>query len=305
MPPAPTRPLSPSPSLRAIDNFMHTQPLSLNHQPLLQDRLRAIDFPVSEFSFPNLYLFRETHSYEVITADDEIWIRGRSYDRHTYLMPTRDVREMDPAHLSRMAGTADYLFPIPDQWLSAFPEERFDRSFDEGDSDYLYLTERIATFAGKKLHKKKNLLNFFLKHYTHEADPLTQERVPDALFILDAWQAGSVEKEKDTDYGAAREALEKMEQLILCGGIWYADGKPSAYILGEEIASDTYALHFAKGLTRYKGIYQYIFSSFASVLPATYTYLNMEQDLGRETLRHSKESYMPERKLVKWRMAEK
>ena len=55
---------------------------------------------------------------------------------------------MDPAHLSRMAGTADYLFPIPDQWLSAFPEERFDRSFDEGDSDYLYLTERIATFAG-------------------------------------------------------------------------------------------------------------------------------------------------------------
>jgi hypothetical protein len=284
---------------------MNTQPLSLNHQPLLHNNLRAINIPVSEYSFPNLYLFRETHQYEVTEVDSEIWIRGRSYDGHSYLMPARDVREMDPAHLSRMAGTADYLFPIPGEWLPAFPEERFNRSFNEGDSDYLYLTERIATFAGKRLHKKKNLLNFFLKHYLHEADPLTDERVPDALSILESWQAESGEKEEYTDYDAAREALLHMEELVLCGGIWYAEGKPSGYILGEEITSDTFALHFAKGLTKYKGIYQYIFSSFASVLPATYTYLNMEQDLGREALRYSKESYMPERKLVKWRVAEK
>jgi hypothetical protein len=273
----------------------------MKHLPLLHERLRSIPIPISEFSFPNLYLFRKTHRYRVIIVEDEIWIRGRSYEGHNYLMPTRDVREMDPAHLSRMAGTADYLFPIPEEWLPAFPEERFNRSFDEGDSDYLYLTERIATFAGRKLHKKKNLLNFFLKHYAHEADPLTQERVSDALSILDAWQAESGEKEEYTDYDAAREALLRMEELVLCGGIWYAENRPSGYILGEEITADTFALHFAKGLTGFKGVYQYIFSSFASVLPATYTYLNMEQDLGKDALRHSKESYMPERKLVKWR----
>jgi hypothetical protein len=277
----------------------------MKHLPLLHERLRSIPIPISEFSFPNLYLFRKTHRYRVIIVEDEIWIRGRSYEGHNYLMPTRDVREMDPAHLSRMAGTADYLFPIPEEWLPAFPEERFNRSFDEGDSDYLYLTERIATFAGRKLHKKKNLLNFFLKHYAHEADPLTQERVSDALSILDAWQAESGEKEEYTDYDAAREALLRMEELVLCGGIWYAENRPSGYILGEEITADTFALHFAKGLTGFKGVYQYIFSSFASVLPATYTYLNMEQDLGKDALRHSKESYMPERKLVKWRVAEK
>jgi hypothetical protein len=277
----------------------------MKHLPLLHERLRSIPIPISEFSFPNLYLFRKTHRYRVIIVEDEIWIRGRSYEGHNYLMPTRDVREMDPAHLSRMAGTADYLFSIPEEWLPAFPEERFNRSFDEGDSDYLYLTERIATFAGRKLHKKKNLLNFFLKHYAHEADPLTQERVSDALSILDAWQAESGEKEEYTDYDAAREALLRMEELVLCGGIWYAENRPSGYILGEEITADTFALHFAKGLTGFKGVYQYIFSSFASVLPATYTYLNMEQDLGKDALRHSKESYMPERKLVKWRVAEK
>ena len=284
---------------------MDSQPLSLHHQPLLHDRLRAIPIPISEFSFPNLHLFRITHGYEVMTDGGEIWIRGRSYGGHTYLMPTRDTREMDPGHLIWIAETTDYLYPIPDEWLPAFPEDRFTPSFDEGDSDYLYRTERIATFAGKKLHKKKNLLNFFLKHYSHHAEPLTEERVPDALSILDAWLEESGQERERTDYDAAREALVRMEELILCGGIWYAEGQPSGYILGEEITGDTFALHFAKGLTRYKGIYQYMFSSFASVLPSFYTYLNMEQDLGKEALRHSKESYFPERKLRKWRIAGK
>lgn len=284
---------------------MDSQHLSLAHQALLHDRLRAIDLPISEFSFPNLYLFRETHRNAVIKADEEIWIKGLSYDGHDYLMPTRDAREMDAKHLIRMAGCVHHLYPIPDEWLSAFPEERFQRTFDEGESDYLYQTERIATFAGKKLHKKKNLLNFFLKHYTHEAKPLTKEKVPDALSILESWQAESGEEEEYTDYDAALEALLKMEELILCGGIWYAEGVPSGYILGEELTAETFALHFAKGLIQYKGIYQYIFSSFASVLPGTYTHLNMEQDLGREALRHSKESYFPETKLKKWRVAGK
>ena len=284
---------------------MHSEPLDLTHQPLLRDRLRAIEIPISEFSFPNLYLFRETHRYEVITADDEVWVKGNSYEGQTYLMPTRDVREMNSDHVNRMAGIVDHIFPVPEEWLTAFPEDQFDRSFDEGDSDYVYETERIATFAGKKLHKKKNLLNFFLKHYSHEAEPLTEERVPDVLSILKAWQAESGEKEEYTDYNAARQALLRMDELVLCGGIWYAEGKPSGYILGEEITNDTFALHFAKGLTKFKGIYQYIFSSFASVLPGTYTHLNMEQDLGKEALRHSKESYFPETKIKKWRIAGK
>jgi len=281
---------------------MHSEPLDLKHLPLLHKRLRAILAPISEFSFPNLYLFRETHLYEVVTDNEEIWIRGRSYDDHVYLMPTRDVRKMDPEHLSRITGIADYLYPIPEEWLDAFPDDWYSTSYDEGESDYLYRTERIATFAGKELHKKKNLLNFFLKHYSHDAQPLTEAKIPDALSILESWQEESGKKEEYTDYDAAREALLLMDELVLCGGIWYADRKPSGYILGEEITGETFALHFAKGLTEYKGIYQYIFSSFASVLPRTYTRLNMEQDLGREALRHSKKSYFPERKIVKWRV---
>ena len=266
--------------------------------------MRSSKIPISEFSFANLYLFRETHRYEVLLDADEIWIRSRSYDGYSCLMPTRDLQGVDFEYLADITGTVDFIYPVPEQWLSTFPKDRFYLIFDEEDSDYFYLTERIAIYAGKKLHKK-NLLNFFLKHYSHDAKPLTAERLPDALAILDAWLKESEQDPSMTDYVPAREALERMEDLVLCGGIWYAEGKPSGYILGEELTEDTFVLHFAKGLTQFKGIYQYIFSSFASVLPGFYKNLNMEQDLGREALRHSKESYVPENKIVKWRVSSK
>lgn len=282
---------------------MNPQPLDLTHRPLLHGRLRAIELPVSEFSFANLYLFRETHKYALVTDGEETWIKGHSYDGHTYLMPVGNVMGMDSEHLTELTGSVDFLYPIPEEWLSAFPEDQFTRTFEEGDSDYIYDTEKISTFAGKKLHKKKNLLNFFKKHYSHEAKPLTEDRIPDALTVLKAWQEESGLGPWKTDFAPAKEALERMEELELCGGIWYAEGKPSGYILGEEITTDSYALHFAKGLTAFKGVYQYIFSSFASILPSRYTHLNMEQDLGKETLRHSKESYFPERKVRKYRVS--
>jgi hypothetical protein len=281
---------------------MHIETLNLIHQPLLADRLKSLGLAISEYSFANLYLFRERHGFEII-QDEELFIRGKGYDGHTYLMPTRDVREMAPDYLEQVAGTVDFLYPVPEEWLAAFPEEVYDRSYSDDDSDYVYLTEKIATYAGKKLHKKKNLLNYFRKHYVHSSEPLTEDRLEDAMSVLNEWQCESGQDEVDTDFAACREALQKSEELILCGGIWYTEGQPSGFILGEELGDDSFALHFAKALTKFKGIYQYIFSSFAGVLPGKYTYLNFEQDLGNIALRQSKASYYPERKTRKYRLS--
>lgn len=273
----------------------------MDHRDLLFKRLRAIDIPISEYSFANLYLFRRTHLYQVV-SDGEIFIKGLSYEGKTYLMPTSDVRRTDPETLRRLLASVDYLYPVPEQWVGAFDDGGYIVDSHDGDSDYIYSVEKIATYAGKRLHKKKNLFNFFVKHYHHQASPLNEDRVQDAIRVLDRWQDESGQDVDKTDYYACREALERMDELTLCGGIYYASGEPAGFIHGEELNEETYALHFAKGLTRYKGVYQYMFSNFAGILPKKYQYLNFEQDLGMETLRHSKESYFPEYKLKKYRI---
>ncbi|MDA8100467.1 MAG: phosphatidylglycerol lysyltransferase domain-containing protein [Nitrospiraceae bacterium] len=280
---------------------MQIERLGLQHKDLLFQRLRNITVPLSEYSFANLYLFREQHAYEVI-LDDHVFIRGRTYDGHRFLMPTEPLDRMGTQCIRDLLAEADFLFPIPEAWLAHFPPGEFEVIFREGDADYLYTVEKMSTYAGRKLHKKRNLLKQFVETYKHEAQPLTAERIGDAKSVLEAWQAESTLNPAESDYGPCREALDRYDELVLCGGIVYADGEPAGFVLGEEVNDETYVLHFAKARTRYKGVYQYLFNSFARVLPSRYRYLNLEQDLDKENLRVFKSSYVPDIMLQKARV---
>jgi len=280
---------------------MKREKLGLHHKDLLYQRLRAITVPLSEYAFPNLYLFRGNHDYEVI-EDKEVFVRGTSYDGHLYLMPTADVRSLDMGYLKDMMQEVDFLFPVPEEWLSVFNPDEFAISFAEGDADYMYTVEKMSTLHGRHLHKKRNLLKQFLDRYKHEALPLTNDRLDQARSILDDWVATSGMKPEDTDFGPCREALDRYEELVLCGGIYYADDEPAGFVLGEELNEDTYVLHFAKARTKFKGVYQYLFNNFAKILPPKYKFLNLEQDLNKENLRIFKSSYVPDILLRKARV---
>jgi hypothetical protein len=201
-----------------------------------------------------------------------------------------------------MAGV-DFLFPIPEEWLSAFSPEEFDITFVEGDADYLYTVEKMSTYAGRRLHKKRNLLKQFNELYTSEARPLTNEHLDQARAVLDKWLADTGLDAEQSDYGPCREALDRYEELQLCGGIYYAEGEPAGFVLGEEVNDETFVLHFAKGRTKFKGVYQFMFNTFAKILPPKYKYLNLEQDLDKENLRIFKSSYVPEAMVKKARVS--
>ena len=272
---------------------MKREKLSLDHKELLFQRLRSITVPLSEYTFPNLYLFRRIHDYEVI-VDREIFIKGKSYDGHSYLMPTVDVRSLDMGYLKDMMRTVEFLFPVPEEWLPVFDTDEFEITFAEGDADYVYTVEKMSTYKGRNLHNKRNLLKQFLEKYKHEALPLTNDRLDHARFILDDWVSTTEMKADDTDFVPCREALDRYEELVLCGGIYYADDEPAGFVLGEELNEETYVLHFAKARTKFKGVYQYMFNNFSKVLPPKYKYLNLEQDLDKENLRVFKSSYVPD-----------
>jgi uncharacterized protein len=282
---------------------MLIEKLGLAHQGLLAPRLKQAKAGLSEYTFANLYLFREHHQYEVLTdADQRVFIKGRTYDGHVYLMPTEDVRTLDSRRLAELLQSVDFLFPLPEEWLSAFSPDAFLVEFKEGDRDYVYTVEKMSTYKGRNLHKKRNLLKQFRERYRHEAGPLTNELLDQARFVLSDWLATSDMQSADTDFAPCREAIERYEELVLCGGIYYADGEPAGFLLGEEINDDTFVLHFAKGRTKFKGVYQFMFNNFAQVLPPKYKFLNLEQDLDKENLRVFKSSYVPDVMLRKARV---
>jgi hypothetical protein len=275
-------------------------PLSLNQKALLHPRLSLTADGVSEFTFSGLYLFRNRYKYRVSRSGPNggFIISGVQPNtapgaEKTFFMTPCEVPARDV--LESLFATHDYWKNISHTVLESSRQQLEDWgitvSEDRNNFDYLYLRSNLAELPGKKYHKKKNLINQFVNIYTHEQRPLTKELVPQAMTILEQWRQ---DKGEDGDYLPARESLELFDSLALRGNICYADGFPAGYCLGESIAKGKmFAIHFEKGIDRYKGIYQFMNQAFAQSLPRFFTYINREQDIGDEGLRQAKMTYRP------------
>lgn len=272
-----------------IPDYPLTAELSLTMRPFLHPLLQELPDGISEFTFANLYLFREAHQYRIARLPDGLYIlTGRDNDNPFFMSPFglplhNLLRELFAAH-RRMKC-------VSEAQADKLAAMRFAVSEDRDNFDYLYRREDMALLSGRKFSKKRNHIKAFINNYDYMGQPLVEEFIPDALEILEQWRQG---RDNPADYAAAREALLKSEELQLCGGIYYVDGKPAAYSLGEELMRGaSFVLHFEKAVSEYKGIWQFINQAFASILPDKYETINREQDLGDEGLRAAKMSYKP------------
>ena len=290
----------------AVPCYPDFVPLSLDLKSVLHPRLSLTADGVSEFTFSGLYLFRNRYKYRISRSGPNGGFiisgtqPGAAGEEKRFFMtpcetPDREILES--------------LFVSHNYWknISVTVLEKSRRQLDDwgitvhedrDNFDYLYSRNDLAELKGKKFHKKKNLVNQFLHNYSWEQRQLTQELIPQAMKILEQWR---LDKGADGDFTAAKEALDLFGSLALRGYIYYADGRPAAYCLGESIAKGKmFAIHFEKAIDHYKGIYQFMNQAFAAALPNFFTYINREQDLGDEGLRQAKMTYRPSGFVIKY-----
>lgn len=280
---------------------MEEEKISLDHQAFLEPRLRALGSDFIDYSFTNLYIFRDVHDFRLVQKK-QLYIRGKSRDGVSYLMPLVPASEIDWQEVK-----GELLFPLSEQAVATFDSSQFEWRHADLDDDYLYRTEKLAHLPGRKLSSRRNLVHQFLDHYpTHETHSLMQERAGDALQVLEEWQSHPPHGDpRFTDYEACKEALGLIDRLRLAGCITYVDKKPVGFLLGEELNAKTYVYHVAKALTQFKGIYQYLFEHCAQSIEGQYEWINLGQDIGSPDIRQSKRSYQPDRLLVKFRVKQK
>jgi len=272
-----------------IPQYPDTCQLTLALRPELHDLLRMLPDGVSEFTFANLYLFRERHNYRLSLLPEGLFvILGNDDGRPFFLLPFGLPK---PTTLTQLFTDHQRMKCVTEGQKAVLEQLGYAILEDRDNFDYLYQRTDLAELPGRKFHKKRNLIKGFINNHNYSAKPLLEEHLPDALEILERWRE---ENGAPGDYISAREALEKSWELQLCGGIYYVDDRPAGYTLGEELANSTsFVIHFEKAVTEYKGIYQFINQTFASILPDFYQTINREQDLGDPGLRQAKHSYKP------------
>lgn len=167
--------------------------------------------------------------------------------------------------------------------------------------DYVYNADSLRNLSGKKLHKKKNHYNSFVKEYEGRFKYSLVEcsYKKNVIEFLENWY-----KTKVSDDIYNRLEQEKQGLLYVlnhCKELEFkmakveVDGRVEAFTLGSySNMNDMAIIHIEKANPNIRGLYNFINREFIKCEYPNARYVNREDDMGLEGLRKAKLSYKPE-----------
>ena len=285
------------------------EPISLEKQEDYQKMLARCPQVASDYSFMNLWAWAEDYGLSWAWNDDCVWIR-QSRPEILYWAPVGPWYEIDWGTRLADDPNGEIIFiRIPDKLVEHWQTKFIDRAtFEEerGHWDYVYSVSDLIELKGNRFHKKKNLLNQFVKKYEYTYVQFGPQLIGQAMDLQEDWCTWRDCESSDVlsaENRAVYRVLENWEQLNgMLGGALMVDGKMVAYTVAEALTPQSIVIHFEKGDTQFKGVYQAINQMFLAHSARDFLTVNREQDLNDEGLRKSKLSYNPLEFLNKSRM---
>jgi hypothetical protein len=273
------------------------EPLDIGRQLDYGQALTACPQKTSDYAFANVWGWGEHYGLTWAFGHGLAWLaqtRGES----ALWAPVGDWEGTDWRALAPLLSGRTFI-RVPER-LALLWREAFGGAvalFECRDHfDYVYSVPELVGLKGNRFHKKKNLLAQFQKQYAFEYKPLTPECVEDVLQMQADWQRWhEVASEALVAENRAIERVLTDFDRITCltGGTIRINGRVAAYCVAECLGQDSLVIHFEKGDTAYKGVYQAINQMFLAHAGTGFAYVNREQDLGDAGLRKAKLSYNP------------
>ncbi len=256
-----------------------------------------------EANFVSGYLWDEAYKLRVAVIDDTL-VKAYFRDESRvwgYCMPCgknpRGALEavFDDAAERGQRARIDYMTSRERDLLEGLCPDVFVYEREPDNQDYIYLSQDLATLAGKKYHAKRNHISRFYRTYADDARFSTIDRgnLGDAVRVMELWcRENGVDPRGHAEYAVFKKACADYETLGMQGAVLYVHGQPVAMTVGSEISPLCFDIIFEKALRGCDGAYAVINNEFAKTLTA-YKYINREEDLGLEGLRKAKLSYHP------------
>jgi uncharacterized protein len=296
-------------NLARPEEFMDFKFIDLHDRQIFMDLLKADPPHSSELTFTNLFMWRRRYQPVWTMYGGCILIIMKNDAGEYYGLPPIGPGEKHLAiqelftELSKLTTT-----PKISRADRSFVEKYVDKTiydvkYDRDNSDYVYCVEHLAKLSGNRYHKKKNHINSFKKNYKFEYRDLNDEIIDSALALQEDWcefRNCSESPDLSQEDRAIFEALVHFDALQLKGGAILVDGKMEAFTIGEMLNPETVVIHIEKANPQIRGLYPMINKAFLSHAWSNIKFVNREQDLGIEGLRHAKESYYPDHMVDKF-----
>lgn len=278
------------------------RPVTKDLVPVLEKYFNTYPSRSCDFSVAGVIMWAEYYDYEYAEMADTLFIRGVDPESGVmiYYRPVGVMSEdewmMLIAEATPDGMSAEILMPMESE---AENQESLEQTVHTEASlkEYLYPIDRFTGFAGKKMEKKRNHLNFFLRNYGDAVvEPISSANSDELIAFTENFASMHADSTMALyESHKTIEALAEFDSYCYEGLAIRLDGKIIGYTFGEQIG-DTFFVHVEKGNIDFRGVYQALASFMSRYVQEKYpevAYLNREEDMGDESLRKSKESYHP------------
>ncbi|MGD8212209.1 MAG: phosphatidylglycerol lysyltransferase domain-containing protein, partial [Desulfobacterales bacterium] len=166
------------------------EPIRPDRQSDYLELLNACPQVASDYSFLNLWAWADEYGLRWAWEDNLVWIQQTKPDVLLWA-PVGHWDRIDwRTRLVKNGKQQSNFIRVPqhlaESWqtslgeLASIEEER-------GHWDYLYAASDLADLKGNRYHKKKNLLNQFVKKYDYTYVPFEPELIEQAMAMQDDW----------------------------------------------------------------------------------------------------------------------
>ncbi|HEY5975844.1 MAG TPA: phosphatidylglycerol lysyltransferase domain-containing protein, partial [Geobacteraceae bacterium] len=170
-----------------IPTYPDRRPLQLDDKPLLDALFARLQPQVSEFTFANLYLFRQAHAYTLSRLGEAVVVFGQGYGGEPYFLPPLSGERGEVTRQLLAAGHA--LYGADDRFLVEFlVDSPCPVTADRDSFDYIYLRQELAELPGNRFHKKKNRISYFTTRHDYTVELYDGRYLAGCQELLAEWQ---------------------------------------------------------------------------------------------------------------------
>lgn len=161
--------------------------------------------------------------------------------------------------------------------------------------DYVYNSNDLINFSGRKYHGQKNHINYFKKTFSNyvfkEFEKADTEELKKFIYeFKEQNEAGSKFFEEELDKSIL--VIDNNDKLNFFGLILKVDNKIIGFSMGE-VVKDTLFVHIEKANRKYRGAYPMLVNEFAKRFAPNTLYINREDSACDKGLKESKMQYHP------------
>ena len=206
----------------------------------------------------------------------------------------------------------NYGYPFVMEAILPFIKDMMENKFgqemlylhNQNIDDYVYEKAMLQSLAGKKMQKRRNHYNAFVKSFPNFTyQEITN--IDEAIEMYDRWNSDAIDHQK---LSLEREGIIKLLQnqklFNLKTGAIYINGKLEAFTIASLINEDQVQIHVEKANRDIRGLYVAIGKMFLEQNYPQVTYVNREEDMGLAYLKKAKQALNPCHMIKKYTIVE-